>query len=181
MAEESSNLTPPYVSFSRFKSTIEQLAKSTVPSGPLDRRVLDWFSGADYPALMSGLRFLGLVDEDGKATAKFRELVLASTDLPKFKERLLNIVTEKYKPIIGTMNLQQGTIAELERAFKDADVAKGQMLTKTIRFFVKAMTEGGSELSPYITKAKLRARTKQPPPVEQEAETPEGFERMRVL
>ncbi|MGB7134400.1 MAG: hypothetical protein WBD46_03890, partial [Acidobacteriaceae bacterium] len=62
MASESSKVVPPYVTWGVFKSTLDTLGESTVPSGPLDRRVLHWLSGADHGALMSALRFLGLTD-----------------------------------------------------------------------------------------------------------------------
>jgi hypothetical protein len=146
----------PYVSYGTFKSTIDQLADSTVPTGPFDRRVLDWLSGADYGALMSALRFLGLVDDDRRATADYRGLVQASKDAPKFKEALRAILDAKYKPVIGSVDLGHGTITELEKAFKDYGVSQGQMLTKSVRFFVKALTECGVALSPHITKPKPR-------------------------
>lgn len=154
MAKDNSKPQPPYVSYGVFERATEQLAESTVPTGPLDRRVLDGISGADHGALMSGLSFLGLVDDDRKATGEYRDLVHAFKDKPKFKEVFYRIITLKYGPIIGTLDLKNGTIAQLEKAFKDFGVAQGQMLTKTIRFFVKALTECGFQVSPHITKPK---------------------------
>lgn len=157
MAKEPSKNQPPYVSFGVFKTTIEQLAESTVPTGPLDRRVLDGLSGADHGALMSGLSFLGLVDDERKATDQYRNLIHAFKNTPKYKEDLYNIIVAKYGPIIGTLDLKTGTIAQLEKAFKDYGVAQGQMLTKTVRFFIKALQECGFQVSPHITKPKPRA------------------------
>src|SRR5271166_544625 len=102
MANES--IPAPYMSYGVFKSTSEQLAESTVPTGPMDRRVLDWLSGVDYGALMSGLRFLGLVDEEKKATQSYRELVGTVKDSSKFKGVLLSIINAKYKPIVGNLD-----------------------------------------------------------------------------
>ena len=145
---------PPYMSFGIFKSTLDTLAESTVPTGPLDRRVLDGLSGADYGALISGLRFLGLVDDERKATQGYRALVHVSKDIEKFKSALLEIITTRYESITGSVDLKQGTISELEKAFKDAGVSAGQMLTKTIRFYVKALQDCGVAISPHITKAR---------------------------
>jgi hypothetical protein len=152
----SPNQTPPYMSFGVFTKSIETLADTTVPTGGLDRRVFSMFSGADYGTLIPGLRFLGLIDEERKATTEYRELVQLSKEPAKFKARLLEIVTAKYKPIIGTLNLQHGTAAQIEKAFKEFGVPSGQMLTKTIRFYLKALTECGFKLSPYITARKPR-------------------------
>jgi hypothetical protein len=121
-------LLPPYMSFGVFRTTIDTLAESTVPTGPLDRRVLDGLSGADYGALMSGLKFLGYVDSDRKATELYRTLVKASKKPDAFKPALLSVLEPAYKPIIGNIDLKHGTITELEKAFKEAGVSPGQML-----------------------------------------------------
>ena len=147
-------LPPPYMSFGIFKSTAERLADTVVPTGPLDRRVLDDLSGADYGSLISGLRFLGLTDEQRRATDSYRKLVATVKDPGRFKAALADIINTKYAPITGNVDVANGTISELEKAFKDADVSAGQMLTKTVRFYVKALQETGVMVSPHITKAR---------------------------
>jgi hypothetical protein len=152
---------PPYASFGVFKATTtETLADSVVPTGPLDRRVLDGLSGADYGSLISALKFLGFATEDRKATQAYRDLVGVAKQPDKFKAALLNVLSEKYRPILGHVDIQHGTLAELEKAFRDAGVAQGQMLTKTIRFYTKAMQECGVDVSPHITKARKAAPVK---------------------
>jgi len=158
MADTNAQSPAPYMSFGVLTKSIETFSDTTVPTGPLDRRVLSEFSGADYGALMSGLKFFGLVDEERRATATYRELVGAYRDKEKFKMLWREIVETKYNPIVGHVDLKSGTAAELEKAFKDYGVPTGQMLTKTIRFFVKAVSEGGLLLSPYMTSPKPRAQ-----------------------
>lgn len=149
------SLPPPYMSFGILLSATETLATTVVPSGPIDRRVLDGLSGADYGALMSGLRFLGLVDEQRVATPQYRALVQAHKDgEAKFKPALWSVINAAYKPITGSINIEHGTIAQVEKAFKDTGVSQGQMLTKTIRFYVKALSYVGASVSVHITKAK---------------------------
>jgi hypothetical protein len=171
------------------------LAESTVPTGPLDRRVLDNLSGADHGALISGLRFLGYVDEERRATESYRKLVAASKEPGKFQELLME-VTPKYDPIVGDLDIEFGTAAQLEKAFRDYGVPQGQMLTKTIRFYIKLLQQVGVSVSPHITKPKPRAArngTKKPdrrsgggggrfiPPLPNtEPTTPKGFDRMPV-
>ncbi len=192
MTDNTPSKTPPYMGYNVFSKSIETFSDTTVPSGPIDRRVLPGFSGGDYAALISGLRFFGLVDENRKATTKFRELVELWKDRQKFKERLLEHLVEAYAPVIGRLNLKQGTAAELEKAFKDYGVTSGQMLTKSLRFFIKAFTEGGVTLSPYITARKPRTPNTTPrknggpkpkpgTPLPDEgapSEIPTGFERL---
>lgn len=146
---------PPYMSFGILQNATETLAGTTVPHGPLDRRVLDGLSGADYGALISGLRFLGLVDEKRTATPQYHALVQAMKEgEAKFKPALMEIISAAYQPLIGDLNIKHGTIAQLEKAFKDAGVSQGQMLTKSIRFYVKALNYIGVDVSVHITKAK---------------------------
>lgn len=154
--EPSNHQYPPYMSYGVFTKSIEIFADATVPSGPIDRRVLHGFSGADYGALISGLRFMDLVDDERKATASFRELVAASKEAPKFKEKLHQLIAESYRPVLGDINLTHGTSTELEKAFKEYGVSVGQMLTKSIRFFLKAASEAGYSLSPFLTAPKPR-------------------------
>jgi hypothetical protein len=163
MANESSKTVPPYVTWGVFKGTMDTLAGSTVPSGPLDRRVLHWLSGADHGALMSALRFLGLADSENRATGSYDDLIdtLHVGAAPeRFREKLMELLDEKYKTILERVSLERGTITELEKAFREEmSVAPGQMMTKTIRFFVKAYTEAGFNLmSPHITKPKPKKR-----------------------
>lgn len=197
MATEQSN--PPYMSFGIFQSTVDTLAETTVPTGPLDRRVLDKLSGADHGALISGLRFLGYVDEQRRATESYRKLVGASKDPVKYKGLLAETINDRYEPVVTDMDMQGGTAAELEKRFKEYGVPAGQMLTKTIRFYVKALQVCGVPVSPHITKPKPRGPrngTKKPekpaantsnnnqvlPPVREHTiiAIPKGFERMPV-
>jgi hypothetical protein len=156
----SDNLSAPYMSPGIFKGTLEQLAESTVPTGPLDRRVLDWLSGADYGALMSGMRFLDLVDEQKRATPAFRNLVFSVSDPERYSAALRSILSEKYSPIIGDVDITSGTSTQLEKAFKDYGVPAGQMLSKTIRFYVKTLEDVGIQVSKHITKPKPRPARK---------------------
>jgi len=191
MAEQS-KLPPPYMSYGVFKSTIDTFAEATVPTGPLDRRVLDGLSGADHGSLMSGLGFLGYIDKERRATESYRQLIAASKEPTKFKSLLLEAVNDKYDAVIGSLDMQGGTAAEIERVFREYGVPQGQMLTKTIRFYIKALQECGVPISPFILKAKPRTPrngTKKPAKATPKGGTtqsskehiaPKGFERMPV-
>jgi hypothetical protein len=191
MPTEQSRIAPPYMSYGVFKSAIDTLAESTVPTGPLDRRVLDNLSGADHGALISGLRFLGYVDDERRATESYRKLVSSAKEPAKFSEFLMEALV-KYDSIIGDLSVESGTAAELEKAFRDYGVPQGQMLTKTIRFYVKALQEVGVTVSPHITKPKPRTPRNGAKKTERgstrvfssqsitEYAAPRGFERMPV-
>jgi hypothetical protein len=159
MPNESSKTQVAYVGFGVFKSATTALAEATVPSGPLDRHVLDKISGADYGALMSGLNFLGYVDSERRATSSYRDLILASKEEnhTKYQALFYETLSIKYADVVGNVDVKTATLAELEKSFKAYGVPAGQMLTKTIRFYVKALTECGANVSPYITKPRPRS------------------------
>src|SRR5260221_5808055 len=189
---DNSSRPAPYMGYNVLTKSIETFADTIVPSGPIDRRILSELSGGDFSALISGLKFFGLVDDERKPTAKYRELVALWKDQAKFKERLQKILLESYEPIIGNLNLKHGTAGELEKAFKDYGVAAGQMLMKSNRFFTKAMSEAGIALSPYMTARKPRSpntlpRNPKPKPAlrdeipdvqPRDPPVPSGFERL---
>lgn len=196
MPKDTSLNVPPYMSIGVFSATNEKLAETVLPTSPLDRRVLDWLSGADYGAFISGMRFLGLVDGERRATLKYAELIDAlKENRGKYIEMLSQIAWDAYKPILNNFDWDTGTASELEKYFKDAGVSQGQMLTKTVRFVVKLWQEIGIAVSPHITKPKAPRtaavkkngdKPRQRKPKEDEIvtpprdETPTGFERLPI-
>jgi hypothetical protein len=191
MSTDQSKVSPPYMSYGVFKSAIDTLAESTVPTGPLDRRVLDNLSGGDHGALISGLRFLGYVDDERRATESYRKLVGAAKVPAQFNGLLADVMV-KYDPIVGDLDVEFGTAAQLEKAFRDYGVPPGQMLTKTIRFYIKLLQEIGVKVSPHITKPKPRPSRNGGKKTERnsgkgtftpsgvESSMPKGFDRMPV-
>ena len=85
----------------------------------------------------------------------------------------------------------------LEKAFRDAGVPPGQMLIKTVRFYIKIMLDGGKSVSPHITKARRPTQHKAngrgpkttvptitkdetPPKDSDEQEVPTGYQHLEV-
>jgi hypothetical protein len=153
---------PPYMAASLFRSTIEAFVDTTTPT-KLDRHVLSNLSGGDYSALMSGLRFLRLVEEGtGKVTDAYRALINARKEGEQaYKDALGEVISTAYLGIVDGVDLDAGTLGELEKAFRDnAGVPPGQMLTKTVRFYIKSAQDAGWIVSPHITKQRRVATKK---------------------
>ena len=109
-------------------------------------------SGSDQTALLIGLRFLGLIeDEDDKTTDLLRGLIEArKTGTDAWKSVLREVITQHYESIVGGTNIETTTKAKIEGCFRDAGVATGQMTTKSIRFYLKAVEQFGGTISPYL-------------------------------
>lgn len=168
MATEKDSI--PYGTFGRFKITVDQFAENIVPS-VLNNHVLRT-SGGDFSALMTALKFLGLINSDQTVKPEFRALVeLRKKDEGQYKAQLLKIIKAAYADTpVSKVDVTHGTLPELEKAFKDAGVPQGQMVTKAIRFYIKALEDCGVEVSKYITEPRPRVRK----PKDQKPRKPEG-------
>ncbi len=91
--------TPPYTSYRTFKTFIEDLRDEGVPSR-IDRSVLTRFSGVVGAQLTHALRFLGLIDDDGRPTGRLRELVKAQ-EAGRWPEALRDLLRQDYAPIFA--------------------------------------------------------------------------------
>lgn len=154
----------PYGTYGTLKSTIERFKESTVPT-KLNRHVLHDVSGGAFSALISALRFFGLIDENQGVKDEFREVVEAArkgqTD---YQDKMTQVVCDAYDPIVGAQfDLQAGTLPDLEKKFRDAGVPQGQMLTKAIRFYLKALEDAGVKVSEHITKKRPRSKKAKDP------------------
>ncbi len=193
---------PPYVTYPALKTIIEEFAESTTPT-KLNRHVLSKLSGAGYAELMSGLRYLGLVAKDDSVLEGFSQLVQAQRGGgDAYKKHLLDLLQETYEDIVKGVDIKKGTLPELEQAFKEVGVPQGQMMARTVRFYVKALQDCGFEVSPHITKPRRRTprngpgstpskgrktpgirREEEvtPPPPADKDHPPEGFDRLPIF
>ena len=148
--------TPAYMPYATFKNTVETFADTTTPT-KLDRHVVSNLSGAAHSALISGLCFMGLANKDESVTEGFGALVRARRKSEQeYETVLIEILHGVYDSIIWEVNIENGTLPELEKAFKGSGIPRGQMLTKSIRFYVKALQDCGFPVSPHITKPRAR-------------------------
>ena len=161
MAKTKASPLPPYMTIGLFRSTVEAFAESTPPNA-LDRHVLGRLSAADYSSLISGLRFLGLISGDDNVVQEpYRALIAArKKDESDYKGSLLSIVEPAYKSIVQGVDIERGSLPQLEKAFRDAGVPSGQMLIKVVRFYIKIMLHCGQTVSPHITKPRRTTQKK---------------------
>lgn len=155
--ERNKKRSPPYVSYRSFLTLIEELQRG-LPAR-LDRSY--WgnkFSGSTGTQLMSALRFLNLVDSEGKPTGQLKELVESRG--PARTESLRKIIQQSFGFLENnTFESDNATYSQLEEVFKisyqvDRDVAR-----KCIKFFVELANGSGLSLSPFITKKTKNSKT----------------------
>lgn len=141
---------PPYVSYRTFHNFIDGL-EQRVPAR-IDRSYWgDLLSGSTGTQLMAALRFLGLIDGNGRPTERLKPLVAAKGDQ---KVKLTKeITTQAYFFVLASsFDLQSGTYAQLEETFHDQFQLTGDVSRKCIKFFIALANDAGISLSPFITK-----------------------------
>lgn len=155
---------PPYVSYRTFDGVIQKFKESVLPN-TVDTSVLSSYAGSVARQIITALKYLNLINETGKPTEKMIRLHKVY-DTPEWQQELSDIMFDAYHPVIGDLNLDAATPAELDAKFK-AVGAEGEVLDKCVGFFVSSMKAAGRELSPHIVnrprkRPEKRGRPKKP-------------------
>ena len=143
--------TPPYTSYRTFKTFIEDLREQGVPSR-IDRSVLTRFSGVVGSQLMHALRFLGLMEDDGRPTQRLKELMKAH-DAGHWPEKLLELLREEYAPMFA-IDLETATPSHFNEAFRRAFPAADAVVQKCVTFFLYAANDAGVKVSGRVLKGR---------------------------
>jgi Family of unknown function (DUF5343) len=143
--------TPPYTSYRTFKTFIEDLHERGVPSR-VDRSVLTRFSGVVGTQLMHALRFLGLIEEDGRPTPRLKELVNAHAT-GHWPETLLQRLRQEYAPMFA-IDLETATPSHFNEAFRRAFPAADAVVQKCVTFFLYAANDAGVKISGRVLKGR---------------------------
>jgi Family of unknown function (DUF5343) len=146
-----STRTPPYTSYRTLKTFIEDLREHGVPSR-IDRSVLTRFSGVVGTQLMHALRFLGLVEDDGRPTQRLKELVTAH-GAGHWPEKLLELLRQEYAPMFA-IDLETATPSHFNEAFRKAFPAADAVVQKCVTFFLYAANDAGVKISGRVLKGR---------------------------
>jgi hypothetical protein len=143
--------TPPYTSYRTFKTFIEDLHEHGVPSR-IDRSVLTRFSGVVGTQLMHALRFLRLIEDDGRPTERLKALVNAYAT-GRWPETLLERLRREYAPMFA-IDLETATPSHFNEAFRRAFPAADAVVQKCVTFFLYAVNDAGVKISGRVLKGR---------------------------
>jgi len=143
--------TPPYTSYRTFKTFIDDLHEQGVPSR-IDRSVLTHFSGVVGSQLMHALRFLGLIEDDGRPTQRLKELIKAH-GAGRWPEKLLEVLRQEYAPMF-LIDLETATPSHFNEAFRRAFPAADAVVQKCVTFFLYAANDAGVKVSGRVLKGR---------------------------
>lgn len=104
------------------------------------------FSGSNGTQLMTALKVLGLIDDQGRPGGDLERLVRLDGD--ERRDAWRAVLRRRYAPLFS-LDLQRATRAQFRDAFR-AFGTNDAVLARCERFFVQAAQDAGVELSPYI-------------------------------
>ncbi|OGO07329.1 MAG: hypothetical protein A2Y92_03585 [Chloroflexi bacterium RBG_13_57_8] len=145
---------PPYVSYRTFRNFLDRL-QQRLPSR-IDRSYWgELLSGSTGTQLMAALRFLDLIDANGKPTEPLKPLVNARGETRA--QLLRDVTTRAYSFVLkSNIDIESATYSQLEEAFNNAFQLAGDVKRKCVKFFIAISGDAGMTISPFITK---RTRT----------------------
>jgi hypothetical protein len=155
-AEGESGLPKPaYIPLITFDNFVARLKTAGIPAS-IDASLTQTMSGGMASALMSALRFLGLVGQSGTPQDSLRKLV-AAYDTDRWKDVFGDLVDRAYADIIGDLDLTTATRSMLDERFRNNSKVAGQVLDKAARFYLGALEKMQRPISPHFKVRKARA------------------------
>ncbi len=142
---EKNSLIPPYVSYKALMVFLETLRRG-IPS-QIDRSLMRNSSGTMQTQLLTALRFLKLIDQQGHPEPKLSQLVNAEGE--DKSKALEEIIKAAYPSLFNDFDLTKATSNQFRQKFVEAG-SSGESVRKGIYFFLAAAKEANIEVSPYI-------------------------------
>jgi hypothetical protein len=148
---------PPYVSYRTFHNFVERLQEQ-MPSR-IDRSYWgETLSGSTGIQLMAALRFLNLIDANGKPLERLKPLVDARGEQ---RAQILRIIAfDAFSFVLeSSLELENATYAQLVEVFHSTFQLTDDVSRKCVKFFIALANDAGMPLSPFITKRTRSAHT----------------------
>ena len=159
-----SRALPPYVSYRTFRNLLERMADG-IPSR-IDRSIMgNSMAGATVTQLLTALKALHLIDDNGKPQDSLGRLVAATGDE---RRSILEGILRNAYPNVFQLDLKRASAQEFRERFKEF-TTKDDVVNKCQAFFRQAAEDADIELSPYImerTKGTGQARRRRKPKTE---------------
>lgn len=149
--------SPPYTTYKTYKSFIEQMKQDGLPS-QIDRSLLPRMSGSGQSALISTLKALNLIDENGVTSAELHMIVEKEED--EAAEALDSVARKTYSFLFSSgVNLKRATAKQVEELFRSQGIG-GSTVDRAIHFYVALADDLGWSVSPHVKNRKPSASPK---------------------
>lgn len=156
---ETKQVTPPYLSLAKLQKTIDILSARSFSEVSAVLFTSNGFSKLDAQLAISTLKFLGLVDENGRATEQMPALRLKGDAR---KESLGGIVRSAYKKLFDTVDAPQNlSTIDLANAFHAHYPKLSDRVIRTaMPVFIKLCEYGGLKEEGSVVARTIKPREK---------------------
>ena len=127
-------LTLPYGPTRGMLQALQMMRKSTPPKVDGNLLRLHKIAPGNEYKVVGALKFLGIIDDEGRPTEKSR---LLKTKGPTFTSTLGNIIRSAYKNLFQRLNGGGYTAEDIYNYFITEEDLTPEMATKTTRFFIQ--------------------------------------------
>lgn len=136
MTEKHKKQPPPYATFPSFINFFNRLRETGIPNR-IDPSVFGNASGSLIYSMLSSLKSLNLISEDGMPSAEFKEFVIAKdTERP---ELLKKIIERGYPTLFNSdLDLTNITAKQFNDHFREEHDVAGSTIDKIATFFLAA-------------------------------------------
>lgn|GEM_PF-770665 len=138
---------PPYLSYKTFSNFVNTLKSEGLPDR-IDRSLMRNVAGTIQNYLMSCLKYLKLIDNNGVPQENLHKLV--QSDTQEYQDTLRVVLETSYPFLFGDrFRLGTATASQFNEKFKNIGV-KGETLYRGQLFFLAAAKEAGISISKHI-------------------------------
>jgi hypothetical protein len=155
IADHDTKWTPPYVSFRTILNLLTRMADNGIPP-QIDRSFLSGSEGGKTQVI-TALRSLGLVEQDGRVT----ELLIDLVQKPQERPALIAGLLREFFPKPVDLGLVNATQRQLEDAFAEYGI-RGDTMRKAIAFYLRAAEYADVPLSPNFRTPSITATGTRP-------------------
>lgn len=153
-------VTPPYVSASAFDRFLELAGQKSWPEVSSKLLRDNGFSeGQSFP-ILSGLKFLGLIDDDGKSSSLLDDIT-ASTTEEQLRDVLRGIVENAYSDLIETIVVSDANVNQIDGYFRRRNIAP-TVAKRSARFFIWLANRAGIEVGDSVELYKRSTKADRP-------------------
>lgn len=149
------NEKPPYVSYKTFNNLLETLKANKVPQH-IDKSIMPSMSGTNRTLVISTLKYLGLIDQDGQTREELHRLV--NSEGEERKNLLRDILRKSYPELFEDDFIQSATQQKFHEKFTGYGMT-GSTIAKAEIFFIQAAKEAELDISSYIKATRKPGRS----------------------
>jgi len=166
---------PPYVAYTTLSNFIDRF-KQGLPSR-IDRGLMGSMSGAAQSQVITAMRYLGMISENGLPTQLMKQY--ATGDEGERKNALGKMLVASYPFLFDTdtFNISFATGQQLREALEANTTATGETLDRCMSFVKDAAREAGFTVSPYINSKPPRSTSSRRKPVAKPRPSPKTPDR----